>query len=976
MSDKIKENRPSEIIYQIYPASFKDANNDGHGDLKGITEELEYIKNLGVDAVWISPFFQSPAGAKGDGGYAISDYQKIDTRFGDMEDFEELLAKAHEKGLRVYTDFVMCHTCDEHEWFEKSRNREPGFEDRYVWSSGKKDMHGNLILVNGKPIPPNNWKSVFESESGRKDQSAWSFDEKRQEFYLHHFNTSQPALNSNSIATQDAIMEEMKFWLDKGVDGLRLDALPFANYDPQLRDNPGGDTWDSQYFEHSMCQQSTVDFVARIRDTLDEYEKKGLGKRVAIGEAIAGKNSGYNSMEIAKDYVHPETGLTTCYTEPKFWPSWGKPSGYPSSWELKEHLNNIEHYFPSGAMCNYLSNHDFSRAATRMLPQGCPEELRTTVLKQLMALNLSLPGSVCVYQGEELGLPDARIPEDIPEDKMQDRLDKKNRRDKSRATMPWNSNLPNAGFSSADNPYLPTPESYIPRAVDLQEAEPNSMLQHFRDLIADRQNNPALQVGATEILNTPEPIFAFTRKTDEQTILFVSNQSPYPQKIKPVDFLSAEDLKKLHMTADSEIIVGAYDFSRRGLIASEKSHHPSEQELANGHKGKKIFAADMLIADVFHHNQTGELGNIIQKNNWKPAQRISIDKNTHEQLLNLTNDQQKVTVGGSTLLTLDTLKRLQPEADISIDYMGMAGEDKYGKLVKEHVEKDGIKLLTPHWPEGMKQETAISHIIKTDSHDIVATYAGTEAQGLQETLKNNRTLLEASIAKSDIVYLPGSLTEKFGQSFIDEILRLRWIHKKELVLALPVHATFGPSDAQTFRGLIRSANKVVGNDLEYCRIFGVEASRPTNDEQMAIVTKKIQESFQEEVLQNNNMPCDTGQVALITRGNQGAILVLKDKIINIPPFKTENAVNLIGSGDASTAAFIDAELRGLSHEQAARFGMAMGAEKAQQADESPYIIDLEAARKRAFSRKNMQDVAAAYAANDPDYQQKSKGGRG
>jgi glycosidase len=264
-------------------------------------------------------------------------------------------------------------------------------------------------------------------------------------------------------------------------------------------------------------------------------------------------------------------------------------------------LDDIEKYFHGGAICNYLSNHDFSRAATRLLPDKCPEELRTTVLRQLMAITLSLPGSSCIYQGEELGLPDARIPEDIPEDKMQDRLDKKNKRDISRAPMPWNSNLLNAGFSSSATPYLPMPESYTARAVNLQEPERASMLNSTRRLIAERQNNPALQIGATHILDTPEPIFAFTRQCNEQTILFVSNMSPRTVVFKAADYLDKDTLEKLHIPLNAtDMIIGSYDFSRRGVMGVEKPQKLTEEELKKDHKGKKIFAADMLLADVLH----------------------------------------------------------------------------------------------------------------------------------------------------------------------------------------------------------------------------------------------------------------------------------------------------------------------------------------------------------------------------------------
>lgn len=1059
-----KNNRPSEMVYQIYPSSFNDSKTyplahddpreEGLGDLKGITEKLDYIKSLNFDAVWISPFFLTPKGDKGDGGYAVSDYQKVDPRFGTNEDFEELIKKAHEKGLKVYTDFVMCHTSDEHEWFQKSVKREKGFENLYVWADGKIDEHGVRT-------PPNNWKSVFEGDGDRKDKSAWEFNEERGQYYLHHFNVSQPAINANVIdgksEGQDAIIGEMKKILDKGVDGLRLDAVSFANYDPELRDNPprlgmDGSTFDSQYLQHSMCQDSTVAYLARIRDMMD----KCVPPKKALGEAIAGREGGYNAMPVSATYVNETTGLHSCYTEPKFWPDKnnGKMSGYPSAGELKAHLHDIEHYFPNGAMCNYLSNHDFSRAATRMMPDKCPEDMRTKVLQQLMAINFSLPGSVCMYQGEELGLPDARIPEDIPYEKTKDKLDK-NCRDIARDIFPHDSTKKNAGFSESDNPYLPPIDSYKVRAVNLQDGDDLSMLEFTRKLAKTRQDNPALLVGSTTVLNTPDPIFAFTRQTNDQTVLFAANMSNSTVKFKASDVMDQKTLSKLNISQDKEIEIGAYGFTRRGLILEEEKQPLTKAELKNGHTGTKLLAVDLLLNDIFHHSE--QIKDIVNENGWKPADRISIEKNTHEQLLAAPNDAQKVTIGGSTLLTMTALKGLNPE--VSVDFIGaVAANDENGARIKQHLKDTDIKHLTPDWPNGIPTQNAISHIVKTGSHDIVATHAGTQAQALHEILKNDKNLLEASIAKSDIVYLPGSITEKFGQSLVNEILRLRWDYHKELVLALPVHATFGDSDPQTFQRLVSSANIITGNDMEFCRIYELNGNtRPITDDKMKIVTDKIQESFDEEILQNNERPCPRGQVAFITRGNQPALLVTKkegvkefigkffpllkndthkqevcdainsalgekveeklciedisnpqtlrskiigaidevysnkpDKLNNflndiktnktlsndnplkiyerdsgvkkIPVQNIENVQNIIGSGDVATAAFLDGELRGLSHEQSARFAMAMASEKIQQQDESPYLLDINKAREKAFLRKDLikDKVRASY----------------
>ncbi len=945
-------NRQSEVIYQIYPRSFnisKDApENAPHGDLKGITEKLDYIKSLGVDAIWISPFFKTPNGIKGDNGYAVSDYEAIDQNFGTMNDFKELVKQAHAKRLRVYTDFVMCHTSDEHEWFEKSRNREAGFENYYVWADGEIDAQGNHI-------PPNNWKSVFGDQTG----SAWKFDEKRKQFYLHHFADSQPALNGNDPQVRKAILKEMEFWLDQGVDGLRLDALPFANYDPSLWNNENKwkhsdpERHDDFWNEHNNCQHSTIDYIAEIRAMFDKYNKEHPsehGKKITLGEAIAGRKGGYDAMEVAKDYVHQTKGLDTCYVERLHWQ-------YPSADVLRYNFSKSLAYFPDGGRCNFLSNHDFSRINPSLLPNNCPRELQTKAIKQLMALNFSLPGSVCMYQGDELGLPDARLDQDIPKDKIQDHVDN-GRRDPART--------PIFGIDGRHNPYLPVPDSHKPLAVSIQEQQYNSMLNYTKRLIDARQNNPALQAGEMKILKTKNDIFAFTRQAGDQVILCVANMSIKTNKFKPSDYIKDPAiLEKLGISSDTEMTLGAFEFSRRGLRVEEKSTTLSNGQLKNGHTGTKIFAADLLLADIFHHPQDGDcpISGIIKEQNWIPAHRESISKELNDRLLGATHDEQKTTIGGSTLLTLSTLKQLNN--NISVDFMGVTGSDKFGNLIKKYLQDYGIEHLTPNWPASIPEYSAVSHIMKTTgSHDIVVTHAGTEAEALQETLKNDPKLLETSIAKSDIVYLAGSLIEKFGKPFIDDILRLRWEHGKEMVLALPVHASYGHDDCATFRDLFKSSNIIVGNDSEFCRIYELGNPRLTSEKDMQkdmkTIVENVQKAFSEHVLQNNLMPCKNGQVALITRGDKPAILITETDYKEIPIVNTDEVAHLTGAGDASIAAFLDAELRGLSHEQAARFAMAMGAEKVRQKDESPHLLDPIKARNNVFLRKDPTSYAQAY----------------
>lgn len=942
-------NRPSEVIYQVYPAAFYDSNSDGHGDLQGVIQKLDYIKSLNVDAIWISPFFLSPQGREGDGGYAVTNYRKINPDCGTMEDFEKLLEKAHKKGLRVYTDFVLCHTANDHEWFEKSRNREPGYENRYVWHNGH--MH------EGRRSPPNNWMSVFNGP-------AWTFDDKRQQYYLHHFNTSQPALNLNDRGVQDAILGEMKFWLDKGVDGLRLDALPFANYSPDMQDNPwmnggwepGRERWDKQYFQHSMCQPQTVELVARIRKLLDSYPTR----KTALGEVIAGREGGTQSMKVAAEYLDPEKGLHTCYTEGliKFWYK------YPTAGALKDLIKESVRLSPDGGFCNNPSNHDFPRAATRMTADA-PEELRGTIIRQLMALNVSLPGSLCLYQGEELGLPQARIPEDIPHDKIRDLVDSRCR-DGARTPIPWETMEKNAGFSTSDTPYLPVPESHYPRSVDLQEPESESMLNFTRRTLLERKINPAMSRGKTVLLDTPEPLLAFLRQTGDQTILFAYNMSQRSISFKPSDYLDEGTLRKLKIRPAMTISLGAYDYSRYGLVplhdisvqAAAEANPPAEATNDNAAgKSKKIFAADILVVDhLIPADQTAKLA---AEHKLNPDEKVIIDQMANQRLLDAT-PVPDIRFGGSTAATLWTLKKLMGDK-VAVNYMGLVSDDAQGRIVKRALQEARINLLTEKWPDGEKQETSVSHIIRfPGGQNTILTYPGTGVEGLKKLLRKNPDLLEQSIRDNDVVFLPGSLTEKYGQTFTDEMLRLRWIHRKELVLSLPTHANFGSTDAQTFRGLIPSANVVMGNDVEFCRICGIKTSRPVTADQIRRVTDEIQEAFRERVLEKNGMPCDKEQVAFIACGNKNALLVTADKIIEIPAVNVSQRNNLLGAGATAFAGFLAGYMKGLDHKTSATIAMALAAEKIEQETPTRNLEDPQRSLEKALLRKSLSAVADDY----------------
>lgn len=538
-----QEIRSSEIIYQVYPASFSDSNDDGHGDLKGITQKLDYIKSLGSDAIWISPFYLSPPGPEGDGGYAVTDYRAIDPRFGQDDDFKELLAQAHQRGMRIYIDFVLAHSAKDHEWFEKSQKREDPYTDYYVWHDG--------VTINGERFPPNNWKSVFGGE-------AWKFDDVRQQYYMHHFLPSQPKLNLNDAKVQDAVLTEMKYWLDLGVDGFRLDALPFSNHDPQFRHNSWmygqwpnvSENWDQQRFDHSMCQPQTIELVERIRSLLDSYPDK----RSALGEVIAGRDGGWNGIEIAKTYVDPKRGIDACYTDIANGIGQQTDHGY-----LKHAVGMLQSHFPSGGHCNSISNHDSLRTATR-ITESLSDTFKRAALRQVMEIFATLPGSISLYQGEELGLPQAKVPSDIPYEKLRDPVitGPSAGRDGCRTPMPWEQHRKNAGFSNASDPYLPVPKSHLPLAVDAQEKDPDSQLNFTRDLLHWRKDQPALLRGETIVLNTQAPVLAYLRRAQDQSMLCVFNLAAHNAALKPSDHLDDAMLQELGIGKNDVYTLNAY----------------------------------------------------------------------------------------------------------------------------------------------------------------------------------------------------------------------------------------------------------------------------------------------------------------------------------------------------------------------------------------------------------------------------------
>lgn len=488
------------VIYQIYPRSYQDSNGDGIGDLPGITQRLEHIAALGADGIWISPFFKSPMK---DFGYDVSDYCDVDPMFGTLDDFKALLARAHALGLRVMIDQVLSHTSDQHPWFVESRaNHTNPKADWFVWADAQHDG-----------TPPNNWLSIFGG-------SAWHWDTRRCQYYLHNFLTSQPDLNFHNPEVQDALLATVKFWLDLGVDGYRLDTVNFYVHDTQLRSNPGKGApdpahpdpavnpynpyaWQQHLYDKS--QPENLVFLQRLRALLDQYPHTTM-----VGEV--GDDNGLARMA---EYTQGGDKLHMAYCFDLL----GEPHDAPFLHDVLSRLNQV---LGDGWPCWALSNHDCVRAATRWGGQNPDPRL----LRLATAFQASLRGTVCLYQGEELGLPEAELAfEELQDPYGITMWPEYKGRDGCRTPMPWVADAPQAGFSQAARTWLPVARSHLALAVDQQRGDPHSMLNYLTRLLHWRREQPALLHGDLQLLPVTEQVLAFTRKAEGQQLLCLFNFS-------------------------------------------------------------------------------------------------------------------------------------------------------------------------------------------------------------------------------------------------------------------------------------------------------------------------------------------------------------------------------------------------------------------------------------------------------------------
>ncbi|MGE0030462.1 MAG: alpha-glucosidase [Steroidobacteraceae bacterium] len=485
------------VIYEIYLRSFYDSNGDGTGDLPGIISKLDYLADLGVDALWISPFFRSPMK---DFGYDVSDYRQVDPLFGTLADFDRLVEEAHGRGIRIMIDQVLSHTSDEHAWFQASRqDRDNDKADWYVWADPKPDG-----------TPPNNWLAIFGG-------SAWQWEPRRMQYYLHNFLVSQPDLNYHCPAVAARMLEEVEFWLKRGVDGLRLDAINFCFHDPLLRDNPPkpperrkgrGFATDNpyawQFHVYDNTRPENLAFLEKLRRLTDRYPAA-----VTLGEV-----SSEDSLATTAEYTGGSDRLHMAYNFELLVDEF-------STAHIRGVIESFRNQSADAWPCWALGNHDIARVVSRWRGNG-PASAWARLLNAFL---FSLRGSVCSYQGEELGLEEAELPRDDLRDPYGIAFWPAFKgRDGCRTPMPWVGDGPACGFSSA-KPWLPIPAQHRASPVSRQLADGDSVLNAYRTFLRWRRGHPALRYGDIRFVDSPPDTLCFVRDHANESLLACFNFS-------------------------------------------------------------------------------------------------------------------------------------------------------------------------------------------------------------------------------------------------------------------------------------------------------------------------------------------------------------------------------------------------------------------------------------------------------------------
>jgi alpha-glucosidase len=521
------------VMYEIWPRSYHDSNGDGSGDLKGITDKLDYLANLGIDGIWLTPFNTSPML---DEGYDVAHYREIDPVYGTMADFDRLLQEAHKRNIHIIIDLVVNHTSDQHPWFKESRSsRDNPRRDWFIWREGK----------SGKP--PTNWKALVGG-------STWEWDKTTGQYYLHSFLKCQPDLNWRNPEVRREIYDTMRFWLDKGVDGFRCDILNYFLKDDQLRDNPvnifKGPVEGFQEHLYSRNQSGMDDILKEMRGVLDEYQG-----RMMVGEVFVhqeGPETAVKYMGKGDDRCHLSFEFSLLFTR----------------WSAKLFSERIKRWYAAipekGWPCNVLSNHDQPRAVTRFA--SSKDTIKRA--KVLAALLLTLRGTPFMYYGEEIGMPNCPI----RRSEIRDTIGKMYwplpfGRDGERCPMQWNGSL-HAGFSTA-RPWLPVSDSYHEVNVDAQFSEHLSLLNFYRKLIALRRNKTALSMGGYEQLPQQGDIMAYRRSWQNGSIYVILNFGNKQQRYTNAGDQRWKILMGTRRETDTAIDKGSFDVSPYEVIIAE-----------------------------------------------------------------------------------------------------------------------------------------------------------------------------------------------------------------------------------------------------------------------------------------------------------------------------------------------------------------------------------------------------------------------
>lgn len=488
------------VIYQIYPRSFNDSNGDGIGDIPGIIQKLDYLKNLGIETIWFSPFFDSP---QQDFGYDIRNYRSIAPEYGTMEDAEDLIREIHARGMKIVLDMVMNHTSEQHTWFQESKSsRNNPKADWYIWKDGK-----------GKN-PPNNWKSIVW---GR----GWHYSPERDQWYYASFLPFQPDLNYRNPEVEKEMFDTVRFWLDKGVDGFRLDIFNCIIKDKDFRNNPWSPNpapsvdWPGGNFQkrkYSVNQEENFDFATKLRAVLDEY---GDNERFLVGEV-------FGSRDIVKKYLGNGKGLHLIFLFETLY------FKFKTEW-FKKTIEEFEQDLPHPLIPTWvLGNHDIYRYTRRIKND-------LTKAKLLALLQLTVRAVPTLYYGEEIGIINAEISREKALDPMErvfswlpnwllKLLPVSINRDVCRTPMQWDSSQ-NAGFSS-QTPWLPVTEEYQQRNVAVMEKDPNSLLNWYKTIIDLRKKHPALHQGQLKIIESVDiDILRFERSFEDEKLEIIINFS-------------------------------------------------------------------------------------------------------------------------------------------------------------------------------------------------------------------------------------------------------------------------------------------------------------------------------------------------------------------------------------------------------------------------------------------------------------------